>query len=181
MIVTKESIFGGTMKDVEIVKDVNGNDIVRINNIIFRGKQNIDWKAVEVYLNKYIGMIVKVADDEIHIEKDFPNEFAHSVYTKKLRGAYSKAKANSTQGIIEMLKIAKFKRSMANKKIKHNIDANNGWNYYITRFALPVYNEKEKTITYNTYKATLVVRISKGKKLKLYDITEIKKETSTPP
>ena len=52
---------------------------------------------------------------------------------------------------------------------------------YITRFALPVYNEKEKTITYNTYKATLVVRISKGKKLKLYDITEIKKETSTPP
>ncbi len=169
------------MKDVEIVKDARGNDIVRINNIIFRGKKNIDWRTVEVYLSKYIGMVIKVAGEEISIDKNFPDEFSHSNYTKRLKGAYAKAKANSTQGIIEMMKIARFKRYMENRKVKHNIDANNGWNYYITRFALPVYNEKDGTIIYNTYKATLVVKITKGKKLKLYDMLEIKKETSTPP
>ena len=169
------------MKDVEIIKDSKGNDIVKINNIIFRGKQNIDWKAVEAYLSKYVGMIVEVMNEDIHIDKDFPDEFSHSIYTKKLKGGYAKAKANISQGIIELLKIAKFKTKMDNKKEKHNIDAGKGWKYYQTKFALPIYNEVDKTISYNIYNAVLIVRISEDDKMYLYDIQKIKKETSTPP
>ena len=169
------------MKDVEIVKDARGNDIVRINNIIFRGKKNINWDAVEIYLKKYIGKMVKVDNDNIFIDSSFPDEYAHSIYTAGLKGGYAKTKANVGQGIIELLKIAKFKRKMNNKKIKHNKDAGKGWKYYNVKFELPIYNEKEKNITYNEYKATLAVKISLNGTLYLYDMLEIKKETSTPP
>ena len=33
----------------------------------------------------------------IHIQGDFPDEFTESRYTKKLRGALAKAKANAAQ------------------------------------------------------------------------------------
>lgn len=62
------------MREVEIIKDDMGRDIVKINNIIFRGKQHIDWNAVELYLKKYIGEVVTVSDERIGIAKDFPDE-----------------------------------------------------------------------------------------------------------
>ena len=101
---------------VEIVKDDLGRSIVKINSIIFWGKQHIDWKAVEVYLQKYIGEVVEVSEERIWIEKDFSDEYTGSDYTKKLRGGMAKAKANAAQGIIEMLKIAVLKSNMINKK-----------------------------------------------------------------
>lgn len=168
-------------EDVEVVVDDKGRKIAKINNIIFRGKQNIDWDAVEVYLEKYIGKVVEISSEKIHIKKSFPDEFTRSNYTGKLRGGVAKAKANAAQGIVEMIKISSLKRIMKNKKEKHKLDAKYGWKYYETRFALPIYNEVTKTITYNIYKGTLVVACAADKKMYLYDMIEIKKETSTPP
>lgn len=145
---------------IEILKDCKGNSIVKINNFIFKGKQNIDWKAVEAYLQRYVGKIVDVSLERINIEGEFPNEYTGSVYTKKLRGGLAKAKATAAQGIIELLKVAVLKNTMENKKNKHKKRAKYGWKYYETRFALPVYDEQTKQISYNVYRATLVIALS---------------------
>ena len=167
-------------KDVEIVPDQNGKSIVRINNIIFRGKQNIDWAAVELYLQKYVGQIIEVSDEVVEIDKKFTDEYAGSKYTKSLRGGIAKAKANAAQGIPEILKIGIAKKVMENKKEKHNHTAKYGWKYYSTRFAIPIYNENTKEVTYNSYSAIIVVRSAKNGKSYLYDIMKIKKEASKP-
>lgn len=165
----------------EIVTDAGGNRIVKINNIIFRGKQNIDWKAVEIYLQRYIGKFVVISDQKVWISREFTDEYAGSEYTRKLRGGLAKAKANAVQGIFEMMKIAILKRKMENKKEKHKKNARFGWQYYVTRFAIPIYDEQTEKISYNCYKATMIIQHSGDGKLYLYDIQEIKKETSNPP
>lgn len=82
----------GEQKAVEIIKDQNGKSIVKINNIIFRGKQNIDWKAVEVYLQKYIGETVDLSEEKVWISKAFADEYTGSVYTRRLKGGLQKPK-----------------------------------------------------------------------------------------
>ncbi len=59
---------------------------------------------------------------------------------------------------------------------KHIKDAKYGWYSYVTRFALPVYGDIER---YNVFRAILLVRHAEDKRLYLYDIMKIKKETST--
>lgn len=80
-----------------------------VKSIIFKNKQNIPWNDVEDYLKGFIGIeiIVKEYGDVIYIQGDFPDEFTESRYTKKLRGALAKAKANAAQVIVEMLENAK--------------------------------------------------------------------------
>ena len=59
--------------------------------------------------------------------------------------------------------------------------ANNGrWNRYDTRFGIPVYSELGEIERYNIFRARMLVRCDKNNKLYLYDIMQIKKETSTP-
>ena len=54
-----------------------------------------------------------------------------------------------------------------------------GWYSYVTRFALPVYGENGDIERYNVFRAILLVRHAEDKRLYLYDIMKIKKETST--
>lgn len=79
-------------------------EISQIDKIIFRNKQNIPWNDVEQYLKRYIGrtFVVRMYQDRIHIAGDFPDEFSESKYTKRLRGALAKVKANSAQ-IIDLM------------------------------------------------------------------------------
>ena len=74
----------------------------------------------------------------------FPDEYSGSLYTRKSKGARAKAKANAAQGIMEMIEIAAQKVFCENRKEKHSQDAQKGWYYYHTRFALPLYNNKNK-------------------------------------
>lgn len=53
--------------------------------------------------------------DVANIEQLFPDEFTESRYTKKLRGALAKAKANAAQVIVEMLENAKNRRWVETK------------------------------------------------------------------
>lgn len=39
-------------RNVSVIEDVNGKSIVVINDIIFKGKQSINWSDVETYLRK---------------------------------------------------------------------------------------------------------------------------------
>ena len=130
-------------RKVNVVEDLDGNKIVVIHDIRFKGRQAIEWNDVEQYLKQYVGEahIIKSTNDMVYIGTDLPEEYAHSNYTNTLKGANAKAKANAAQGIPEMLMIA---------------------------------DER-----YNVFFAILLVRHAEDKRLYLYDIMKIKKETST--
>ncbi|MBR1929967.1 MAG: hypothetical protein IJ833_00625 [Lachnospiraceae bacterium] len=168
--------------NVQIIKDDAGHKIAVLPEVIFKNKQNIDWGAVEEYLQRYVGEFVDVADTEsiVYIGTDFPSEYKGSKYTKRLKGSYAKAKANAAQGITSMLEIATQKGFSENREKKHARDAKNGWYYYTTRFALPVYENEMKTENYNVYLACLLVNRTKFGKMYLYDLVDIKREASTP-
>lgn len=170
------------MKKLKIVTDNCGNEVVLLPDIIFNNKQNIDWNEVENYLQKYVGELFEVikSKDKIYIGNKFPDEYSGSRYTRRMRGARAKAKANAAQGIREMIEIATEKTFRQNHKEKHCEDAQNGWYYYITRFAIPIYDNEKNTGEYNVYSASLVVNRTSSNRMYLYDIVNIKKEASNP-
>lgn len=166
----------------KILTDVFGSKFVLLPEIVFSGKRNIDWNGVENYLRKYVGKKVKVeqTDDVIYIGSRFIDEYCGSNHTKSVMGARAKAKANAVQGICEMVRIADDKRYRKNRKEKHSEDAKGGWYYYTTRFALRVYRNGIDSKEINRYSACIVVNKAKDGRMYLYDVVDIKKETSTP-
>ena len=169
---------------VNIVHDENGNAIVIINDIRFKGRQNIDWHAVEEYLYEYVGENVEIIEsaDIVYIGNDFPKEVKGSEDTRRLRGTNAKAKANATTETIGLLKYASNKRWQKNFKIKHGIDAAYGWYRFTSRFALPVYTAEGILERYNIYRIEMLVRHASDDKVYLYDMVNTKKEkeTNTP-
>ena len=153
-----------------------------INDIRFKGKRTVDWKDVRTYLKEYVGEFYTIAatGDVIYIGSDLPNEYSGSKYTHSIKGANAKAKANAAQGIPELIEIAVDKHFRENNEDKHWRNAKYGWYRYDSRFALPVYNETGEIERYNVFHASLIVRHSEDGKLYLYDILNIKKETSNP-
>ena len=132
-------------RKVNVVEDLDGNKIVVIHDIRFKGRQAIEWSDVEKYLKQYVGEahIIESTNDMVYIGVDLPEEYAHSNYTNTLKGS-------------------KYGRYS-----------------YVIRFALPVYGENGDIERYNVFRAILLVRHAEDKRLYLYDIMKIKKETST--
>ena len=95
-------------RNVSVVQDIDGNNIVVINDIRFKGKRSIDWKEVRAYLKEYVGDFYKVAStgDVIYIGADLPSEYSGSKYTHSIKGTNAKAKANATLGLPEIIETA---------------------------------------------------------------------------
>lgn len=169
-------------RNVNIVKDVNGNNIVIINDIRFKGKRSVKWKDVKEYLQAFVGGVYEIVDtkDVVYIGNDLPDEYTGSKYTYSLKGTVAKAKANAAQGIPEMLEIADGKKFEHNRETKHQWNARNGWYRYDSRFALPIFGGNGEVERYNAFHASMLIRHANDGKLYLYDILEIKKETSNP-
>ena len=169
-------------KKISVISDLDGKKIVVISDIRFKGKRNINWEEVEQYLKQYVGEFIEIAGSKeiIYIGSDLPDEYSGSNYTAKLKGALAKAKANAAQGIPEMIEIAENRRFQENLERKHNKNAKYGWYRYDSRFAIPIFDENNDVLRYNVFHAELVIRHSENRKLYLYDIINIKKETSTP-
>lgn len=167
-------------KNIVVAEDDKGHKVVVINEILFHGKRSIPWDKVEEYLKKYIGDIVEVAEtkEKIHIDKDFPDELKGSEDTQKVKGANARAKANSVQGIRQMIHISRKVSENENMKLKNKKKASKGWYRYLTRFALPIMPDGENIEYYNTYLVTLIVRVDKKGILYLYDVINVKKERS---
>ena len=167
-------------RNIAVIQDVDGNNIVFINDIIFKGKRSITWPDVEEYLRQYLGEFYSIAEtgDIVYIGTDLPDEYAGSNYTKHIKGTV--AKANAAQAIPEIIEIATSKTEEENKKKKHSRNAKNGWYRYDTRFALPVYGESGEVERYNVFSVRLLIRHAASGKMYLYDVLEIKKETSKP-
>lgn len=171
---------GHMNRKICIVEDSDGNKIVLIQDIIFKGKRVIDWHDVEIYLRQYINQFYRIAEsgEEIFIGTDLPSEYSGSIYTSKLKGTIAKAKANASQGLPEIIEIATNPKFEANRKKKHRRDARYGWYRYDSKFALPVFDEDGEIIRFNIFNVRLLVRHAGNGKKYLYDIMEIKKETS---
>ena len=153
-----------------------------INDILFKSRRSIEWDEIEKLLRKFIGNYYEIAEtaEKIYIGSDFPDEFAHSKYTKAIKGANEKAKANSVSAIGDLISIADNKMMYPDYEKKHGRKAKNGWYRYDTRFGIPVYDESGEIKRYNIFKARMLVRCDEKKNFYLYDIVQIKKETSTP-
>ena len=169
-------------KNVNIINDLDGRKFVLINDIRFKGKRE-DWKDVEQYLKEYVGEFYEIEEtcDKVYISKDFPDEFANSESRIVLKGAVAKAKANASQAIPELIRIATNPKHSDNTKEKNKQDAKYGWYRYDVRFALPVYNDKSGEIErYNIYKSVMLVRHAEDGKKYLYDFLSIKKRNEQP-
>lgn len=49
-------------RNVSVIKDINGNNIVIINDIRFKGKRSVRWDDVKEYLKEFIGECYEIAD-----------------------------------------------------------------------------------------------------------------------
>lgn len=109
-------------RKVNVVEDLNGKKTVFIHDILFKGKRAVNWDEVEKYLRQYVGEFYQIEDCNkmIYIGSDLPDEYTHSNYTRILKGANAKAKANATQGLPELLKIATNEVYEDNRKEKHS-------------------------------------------------------------
>lgn len=168
-------------RNVSIITDADGKKLVLINDIVFKGKRNVNWNEVKSYLKGYVGDCYQIEEsaDIIYIGAELPEEYTGSESRKALMGANAKAKANATTAIPELIQIATNSLFEENKKEKHNKDAKNGWYRYDVRFGIPVY-EENVLIRYNIFGARLLVNHAENGKKYLYDILAIKKETSKP-
>lgn len=168
-------------RNVSIITDTEGNKIVVINDIRFKGKRNIDWDEIKLYLKNYVGDFYEISEsaEKVYIGNDFVNEFPKSESRIALAGARAKAKANSATAIPELIQIATNSNWEKNYKDKHKKRAKYGWYRYDIRFALPVYENSILT-GYNIFTGQLLVNHAENGKKYLYDILGIKKETSSP-
>ena len=74
-------------RSVSVIQDVDGNNIVIINDIRFKGKRSIDWKEVREYLREHVGEFYTIAatGDVVYIGADLPKEYSGSNYTNSLK------------------------------------------------------------------------------------------------
>ncbi len=165
-------------KAIQIIER-NGKNVVEINTILFSGKRNIDWNGVEKYLKNYVGEQYRndELEDFVHISSDFPDEYAHSRYSTKAHGAIGKAKANAIQAVPELIHTATNIVYYPNLEEKHRKDAPNGWYRCTVFFSIPICDSNKNVIGNNLFRGRMIIRCDQKKKLHLYDIIDIKKET----
>ncbi len=168
-------------RNVNIITDADGKKLVLINNILFKGKRQIDWNNVKQYLEGYVGDYYEITEnaERIFIGSELPEEYTESESRKSLMGANAKAKANAATAIPELIRIASNPAFKENFKEKHNKKAKYGWYKYDVLFGLPVY-EENVLVRYNIFHAKLLVNHAENGRKYLYDILAIKKETSRP-
>lgn len=158
---------------------INGKKIVEINTIIFSGKRKIDWDGVEKYLKKYVGKsyVIDENDELIYIGSDFPDEYAHSRDSSRALSQIGRAKANITQVIPELIKIASNCEYQINKGDKHATNAKYGWYRCDIHFSMPITRNTGVIIDRSYYRGRMIIRHSSDGNKYLYDIINIKKET----
>ena len=64
----QEQVADNSDEIINIIKGENGKSIVIINDIRFKGRQHIDWQAVEQYLKEYVGRYYEIIKKEKETE-----------------------------------------------------------------------------------------------------------------
>ena len=109
-------------RNINIIVDADGNRLVLINDVVFKGKRNVNWDEVKTYLEQYVGDYYEIEEtsEKVYIGNKLPDEYTGSESKKILLGANAKAKANAATAIPELIQIAKNPSYQENKKEKHS-------------------------------------------------------------
>lgn len=59
--INRENSSQKIKRNVSVIQDIDGNNIVMINDIRFKGKRSVDWKDVREYLKEYVGEFYTIA------------------------------------------------------------------------------------------------------------------------
>ncbi len=168
---------GGTMYS----REVNGKQIVWIENNPMSLKDLANYKKVAAYIAEHIGEAYTIIENgyKVYIGKDMPTEYTHSEYTTailKNNQSVLRAKKKAVGSFGEMIEIATSRR-WERTKHKENKDAKYGVYRYSTAFAFPV-KQNGKITRVKSFDAELVILNSSDGKKYLYDIVNIKENTA---
>ena len=93
-------------RKVDVIEDPDGKKTVFIHDIKFKGKRTVNWDDIEAYLRNYVGTFFRIEDynEVVYIGPDLPDEYAHSEYTKIVKGQMLRLKQMLRKGYRKCLK-----------------------------------------------------------------------------
>ena len=164
------------------LKNVNGKQVVWIENSGLTNKQLNDHSAIAEYIAQHIGDVYTIIESgqKVYIGDDLPGEYTHSGYTsflkdKKPQVLRAKNKAVSELGLlIETATNRRWEKT----KHDHSKDAKYGMYRYDSAFAFPVKNANGTVAKVRSYDVELLIRNASDGKKYLYDIVGIKENTT---
>ncbi len=67
--------------NVSVIQDADGNNIVMINDIAFKGKRSMNWDDVKEYLKEFVGNNYTIAgsNEVVYIGTDLPDDYIISI------------------------------------------------------------------------------------------------------
>ena len=162
-------------------REVNGKQIVWIENNPLSLKDLANYKKVAAYIAEHVGEAYTIIESgyKVYIGESLPNEYTQSKYTMALLKKNKKtltAKNKAVGSFGEMIEIATNRRW---EKARHNTnkDAKYGVYRYSTAFAFPI-RQNGKVVNVKSFDAELVILNSSDGKKYLYDIVNIKENTA---
>lgn len=172
-----------TNNDIQFsLKNINGNQIVWVENSHLTNKELKNPHAIAKYIEAHIGEVYTIIESgqKVYIGKDLPKEYTRSKYTSYLRKTNDqmvKAKAKAT-GELGLLIETATNRRWEETRHTHNKDAKYGIYRYDSRFAFPVKDNNGKITNVRAYDVELIIRNASNRKKYLYDIVNIKENTA---
>lgn len=165
------------------LKMVGGKNVVWIEGSGLSNKQLNNHQAVAKYIAQHIGEVYTIIESgqKVYIGEDLPNEYLHSKYTTYLRSVNPTAvrgKNRAVDGLGELIETATNRRW---EKTKHtqNKDAKFGIYRYDNSFAFPIKDNQGNISKVRAFDVELLIRNASDGNKYLYDIVEIKENTTT--
>ena len=164
------------------VKQVDGKDVVWLENSSLTSRELNDHKAVAEYIAQHIGEVYTIIESgqRVYIGKDLPGEYTHSAYTNSLRKRNPqalKAKNKATSELGLLIETATNRR-WEKTKHPHSKDAKYGMYRYDISIAFPVKAVDGTSIDVRAYDAELLIRNASDGKKYLYDVVNMKRNTA---
>lgn len=164
------------------LKTVNGENIVWIDNNPLTSKELRDHKAIANYIAEHIGEMYTIIESgqRVYLGTELPGEYTQSKYTSYLNKRDKqtlRAKNKAASGLGEMIEIATNRRWEATRH-KQNKDAKYGIYRYDSSFAFPITQKDGSISNVRAYDVELLIRNASDGKKYLYDIVNVKENTT---
>lgn len=164
------------------LKEAGGKQVVWLESNPLTNKQLNSHVAVAEYIAQHIGEVYTIIESgqSVYIGKDLPAEYTQSKYTSYLRRTDSKlakAKNKAVSGLNEIIETATNRRWEKTKHSKSK-DAKYGMYRYDSTFAFPVKEADGNMQRIRAYDVELLIRNASDGKKYLYDIVNIKENTT---
>ena len=172
----------GDVKERFSLKTVNGKPIVWIEKSSLTNRELNNHKAVADFIAQHIGEAYTILESgqRVYIGPDLPGEYTQSKYTSYLRNtdrAGFRAKRKAADSLGELIETATNRR-WEQTRHTHNKNAKYGMYRYDSTFAFPVKSADDTVRLVRAYDVELLIRNASDGKKYLYDIVNIKENTT---